>query len=165
MPHVDLLYVQMQSRFMSAFAISSNNNVNASIKKIRDEIGSQSQLNDLVRDLSKEASEVLASRLSEHGILDPKTKITFYRHRDEALSDYFTKEDNFGFCKNVKGLTAMGVPQYKPGEWGLFIDSSKQSLKCVLLHNASTYGGVPIGHSVTLKESYLTVQTVLQKLC
>ena len=81
---------------------------------------SQSQLNDLVRDLAllKEASEDLASRLSEHGILDSKTKITFYRHRDETLSDYFTKEDNFVFCKNVKGLlTAMGVPQYKPGEW------------------------------------------------
>ena len=53
----------------------------------------------------------------------------------------------------------MGVPQYKPGEWRLFIDSSKQSLKCVLLHNASTYAGVPIGHSVTLKESYSTACT------
>ena len=108
----------------------------------------------------------MASRLSEHGILDSKTKITFYRHRDEALSDYFTKEDNFVFCKNVKGLLiAMGVPQYKLGEWRLFIDSSEQSLKCVLLHNASTYDGVPINHSVTLKESYSTVQMVLQKLC
>ena len=73
---------------------------------------SQSQLNDLVGDLalSKEVSEVLASRLCEHGILDSKTKIAFYCHRDEALSDYFTKEDNFVFCKNVKGLlTAIGV--------------------------------------------------------
>ena len=129
---------------------------------------SRSQLNDLVRDLalSTEASRVLASRLSEHGILDSKTKITFYRHRDEPLSGYFTKEDNFVFCKNLKGLlAAMGVPKYKPGEWRLFIDSSKQTLKCVLLHNASTYAGVPIGHSVTLKESYSTVQMVLHKLC
>ena len=108
----------------------------------------------------------MASRLNEHGILDSKTKITFYRHRDKALSDYFTKEDNFVFCKNVKGLLrAMGVSQYKPGEWRLFRDSSKQGLKCVLLHNASTYAGVPIGHSVTLKESYSAVQMVLQKLC
>ena len=38
----------------------------------------------------------------------------------------------------------MGVPQYKPAEWRLFIDSYKQSLKCVLLHNANTYAGVPI---------------------
>ena len=108
----------------------------------------------------------MPSCLSEHGILDSKTKITFYHHKDEALSDYFTKEDNFVFCKNVKGrLTAMGVPQCKPGKWHLFIDSSKQSLKCVLLHNATTYAGVPIGHSVTLKESYSTAQIILWKLC
>ena len=128
----------------------------------------QSQLNDLLRDLalSKEASEFLASRLGKLGIVDSKTKITFYRHRDKALSDYFTKEDNFVFCKNVKSLLiAMRVLQYKPGEWRLFIDSSKQSLKCVLLHNASIYAGVPNGHSVTLKESYSTVRMVLQKLC
>jgi len=128
----------------------------------------QGQLNDLVRDLalSKEVSEVLASRLREHGILDSKTKITFDRHRDEMLSDYVVKEDHFVFCKNIRGLlTAIGVPQYKPAEWRLFIDSFKQSLKCDLLHNAVTYAGVPIGHSVTLKESYSTVEMVLQKLC
>ena len=58
----------------------------------------------------------------------------------------------------------MGVPQCKP-QWRLFIDSSKQNLKCVLLHNANTYAGVPIGHSITLRESYSTVEMVLQKLC
>jgi len=47
----------------------------------------------------------------------------------------------------------MGVPQYKPAEWRLFIDSSKQSLKYVLLHNAKTYAFFPIGHSVTLKRA------------
>jgi len=59
----------------------------------------------------------------------------------------------------------MGVPQYTPAEWRLLIDSSKQSLKCVLLHNANTYAGVPIGHSVNLKENYSTVEMVLQNLC
>ena len=34
-----------------------------------------------------------------------------------------------------------------------------------MLYNAYTYAGVPIGHSVTLKESYSTVETMLQKLC
>ena len=38
---------------------------------------SQGQLNDLVRDLniSKESSELLASRLGEHGVLDSGTKL------------------------------------------------------------------------------------------
>jgi len=34
-----------------------------------------------------------------------------------------------------------------------------------MLHNANTYAGVPIDHSVTLKERYSTVEMVLQKLC
>jgi len=34
-----------------------------------------------------------------------------------------------------------------------------------MLHNANTYAGVPIGRSVTLKESYSAVEMVLQKLC
>ena len=48
---------------------------------------SQGQLNDLVRDLglSKESSEILASRLGEHDILDAGTKITFYSDRDDLL--------------------------------------------------------------------------------
>ena len=48
---------------------------------------SQGQLNNFVRDLglSKESSEILASRLGEHGILDSETKITFYHDRDDLL--------------------------------------------------------------------------------
>jgi len=46
---------------------------------------SQGQLNDLVHDLglSKKSSEILVSRLGEHGILGSGTNITFYRDRDE----------------------------------------------------------------------------------
>ena len=41
---------------------------------------SQSQMNDLVRDLgpSKKSSEILASRLGEHRMLDSETKTTFF---------------------------------------------------------------------------------------
>ena len=56
----------------------------------------QGQLNDLVHDLglSKEASEILASRL-EHNILDSQTKITFYRDTDEVLIQYLPKKKIF----------------------------------------------------------------------
>ena len=58
---------------------------------------SQGQLNDLVRDLklSRESSKILASRLGEHGVLDPGTKITFYRNRNDLLIRFFTMEDEF----------------------------------------------------------------------
>ena len=67
---------------------------------------SQGQLNDLVRDLnlSRESSEILASRLGEHGILVPETKITFYRNRDDLLIRFFTMEAEFVHCNNIPGL-------------------------------------------------------------
>ena len=52
---------------------------------------SQGQLNNLIRDpnLSKESSELLTSRLNEHGVLDSGTKITFIRNRDDLLLRFF----------------------------------------------------------------------------
>ena len=128
----------------------------------------QKHLNDLVRDLalSKEAAEILASRLSEHRVLDSEAKITFYRNRDKEFIQYFSEEDDFVFCNNIQGLlSAMGLPEYNPDEWRLFIDRSKRSLKCVLLNNGGKFARVPIGHSVILKEHYTSVKMVLQKLC
>ena len=46
----------------------------------------------------------------------------------------------------------------------LFIDSSKRSLKCVLLHNRNIYGYIPIGHSVTMKEEYGNIKLILKRL-
>ncbi|XP_076822181.1 uncharacterized protein LOC143468715 [Clavelina lepadiformis] len=79
----------------------------------------QDQLNDLVRDLglSNEASDVLASRLNDHNILDLATKITFYRDREEMLMQFFSQEDNFVYCNNIEGLlSSMGLFEYKPEE-------------------------------------------------
>ena len=126
---------------------------------------SQGQLNDLVRDLDlfKKSFEILASRLNEHGILDSGTKITFYWDRDDLLIRFFTMEDDFVYCNNIQGLfSKMGLPEYSPNEWRLFIDSSKRSLKCVLLHNGNKFACVPIAHSAIVKEHYLNVKMVLQ---
>ena len=51
---------------------------------------SKGQLNDLIRDLGlfKKSSEILASRLDEHGILDSGTKITFYREGNDLLISF-----------------------------------------------------------------------------
>ena len=58
----------------------------------------------------------------------------------------------------------MGLPEYNPDEWKLFIHSSKRSLIRVLLHNGNKFACVPIGHSVIVKEHYLNMKMVLQKL-
>ena len=58
----------------------------------------------------------------------------------------------------------MGLSYYNSDEWRLFIDSSRRSLKCVLLCKGNQFACVPIGHSVVVKEHHLNVKMVLNKL-
>ena len=117
---------------------------------------SQNEINDLARDLnlSKESSELLASRLKEKNLLQPGTIITYYRNRHAEFPPYFTQEKDIVFCNNVEGvLKKLGVTQYNPNDWRLFIDSCKRSLKCVLLHNGNDFGSIPLGLSSTLQKN------------
>ena len=72
--------------------------------------------------MTKESSKILASHLGEHGILDSETKITFYRNRDDLLIRFFTMKGVFVYCNNIQGFfSEMGLPEYNPDEWRLFI--------------------------------------------
>ena len=51
-------------------------------------------------------------------------------------------EDGRVACSNVNELTAALNINYNPSEWRLFIDSSKSSLKAVLLHNGNIFGSM-----------------------
>ena len=126
----------------------------------------QAELNDLVRDLDlpKASAELLASRLNEKNLLSPGTKVTFFRMREKDLVQYFSMEDDFVYCKDIPGLLAAMNCTHDPAEWRFFIDSSKESLKCVLLHNGNQFASIPVGHSVVLKETYENLATVLQKI-
>jgi hypothetical protein len=46
---------------------------------------------------------------------------------------------------------------YNPGQWRLFIDSSKVSLNVVLLHNGNSFPSVPFVHAANMKESYESI--------
>ena len=124
-------------------------------------------MNDLIRDLNlpKQSAEVLASRLQEKHLLKAGTSVSFYRSREEKLRKYFQSNGQLVYCTDVEGLLlAMGLSAYCSNDWRLFIDSSKRSLKCVLLYNGNQYGSIPIGHSVTLKEKLRKHQAVLERL-
>lgn len=54
--------------------------------------------------------------------------------------------------------------KYDSSEWRLFIDSSKTSLKVVLLHNGNKFASIPIGHSVHMKEDYNDLAIILEKI-
>ena len=123
-------------------------------------------MNDLVRelDLPKISAELLGSRLKEKNLLAPETKVSFYRYREKGLMEFFKMEENLLFCDNIEKLiTAMGTSN-TPSEWRLFIDSSKRSLKCVLLHNGNKLASVPIGHSIQMKETYENMKNILDKI-
>ena len=122
---------------------------------------SQTELNDLVRELSlsKKSAELLASRLNQRHLLARDTKATFYRNRDAEFIPFFEENNNLVYCTNTENvLLCPGVQAYNPAEWRLFLDSSKRSLKCVLLHNTNTYASIPIGHSTVLKEKYNAIK-------
>ena len=56
------------------------------------------------------------------------------------------------------------ISDYSPSEWRLFIDCSKRSLKCVLLHNGNRCKSIPICYSVGVSEDHATIAVVLEKI-
>jgi hypothetical protein len=50
-------------------------------------------------------------------------------------------------------IEALGQ-QHDPNEWCLFIDSSKQSSKAVLLSIGNKYPSFPVARAVHMKDSY-----------
>jgi hypothetical protein len=58
----------------------------------------------------------------------------------------------------------LGEETYDPNDWRLFIDSSKKSLKAVLLHNGNKFASIPVANSIHLKETYEHLQTVIEKI-
>ena len=73
-------------------------------------------------------------------------------------------EENLLFHDNIEGLiTTMGT-SYILLEWRVFIDSSKRSMKYVLLHNGNKLAFIPIGHSIQMKETYENIKTILDRI-
>ena len=115
--------------------------------------------------MPKQSAEVLASRMQEKHLLKAGTSVSFYRNREEKLRKYFQSDGQLVYSTDVEGLLpAMGLFAYRSNDWRLFIDGSKRSHKCVLLHNCNQYGSIPIGHSVTLKENNENIKAVFERL-
>ena len=121
----------------------------------------QEGLNDLARDLypSKQQSELLASQLKQWKLVQEDVRITSFRNWNKDLASFFDMENKLCYCL----FTSLGLP-HNPSDWRLFIDSSRRSLKGVLLHNGNKYPSIPIAHSVHLKESYDNMQLLLEAI-
>ena len=127
---------------------------------------SQENLNDLVRDLDlrKVTAVLLGSQLKSRNLLEYKVTFAWYKHREKEYLLFFTNEADLICCVDVKGLIKKLGTTYSSCDWRLFIDSSKRSLKAVLLHNGNLFSSIPLAHSTQLKESYETMKILLTKL-
>jgi len=67
-------------------------------------------------------------------------------------------------CNDIDGLTQTLNINHNPLDWQLFTDSSKLSLKAVLLHNGNTLTSIPVGHSTHNKESYENVNILMDAI-
>ena len=103
-------------------------------------------------------------RLKRGNLVQEDVRITSFRNRNKDLASFFDMENKLCYCTNIPGLfTSLGLP-HNPSDWRLFIDSSKRSLKGVLLHNENKYPSIPIAHSVHLKESYDNMKLLLEAI-
>lgn len=129
---------------------------------------SQGALHDLIRDLNlpKDKAELLGSRLKERNMLEEGVSTTTARHRHREFSTYFAMENNLCYCDDAESLMQQlcSSEPYRPDDWRLFIDSGKNTLKAVLLHNGNRFPSVPIAHGVNMTESYETMKTLLSAI-
>ncbi|UYV60728.1 hypothetical protein LAZ67_1002045 [Cordylochernes scorpioides] len=126
----------------------------------------QGDLNDLVRDLdlSKKQSELLGSRLKGWNLLYKGTKVCFFRKRQDEFQDFYSQENDLVYCNDVVSLMEALGHDHDTEEWRLFIDSSKISMKAVLLHNGNKFPSVPIAHASNMKETYENMKLLLKKI-
>ena len=88
----------------------------------------------------------------------------FYREFHEEIKDFFSQEDGVVFCNDVCSVMEVFGQEYNPEQWRFFVDSSKVSLKLVLLHNGNRFPSVPLVHAANMKESYESMKLLLEKI-
>ena len=125
---------------------------------------SQNELNDLVRDLElpKTKPKLLGSRLQQWNLLADGVRISKYRDRQKQLESFYFVDGNLAVSPKVHDLMAALTITYDSSKWRLFIDSSKTSLKAILLHNGNTMPSIPVGYAVHIKETYDNIKVLLK---
>jgi len=90
--------------------------------------------------------------------------ISVYHKRQEDLVHFFKMERVLVACTDIDGLMQTLNINHNPLDWRLFIDSSKSSLKAVLLHNGKTLPSIPVGRSMHNKESYENMKILIEAI-
>lgn len=127
---------------------------------------SQNRLDIMVRrlKLSQRQSILLAKELKKANILAPDVQTYGAIKRQRKFTTFFTSIENnsLAYCTDIRGLVLTMQNTYNPGDWRLFIDSSKSSLKAVLLHVTNLKSSIPIALSTNTKETYESMKKIMQ---
>ena len=67
------------------------------------------------------------------------------------------------YCTDVCDIMQEFGYSHRPEEWRLFIDSSKLSLKAVLLHNKNMLPSILVGYAAHVKENYKNITRTYDK--
>ena len=156
MPHCDEIPVpnppaelQNSSKYESEIIASDAEYCQEEISNGSSKLFSLAELNDLTRELNlvKETAQILRSRLKEKNLVEKDTTFAWYRHREKEFTQFFHKEDTVVYCTDVQGLIEAFAMSYPAEDSRLFIDSSKTSMKPVLLCNEPSVPSIPAAHS------------------
>ena len=91
-------------------------------------------------------------------------KVSYYRKHNRDLSLAFKVERPLCYYHDMEELfQTLGVVHIV-NKWRLFIDSSKRSLKEVLLHIGNKKPSIPIALFAQLKESYDSIEILLNTI-
>ncbi|UYV81646.1 hypothetical protein LAZ67_20001789 [Cordylochernes scorpioides] len=102
--------------------------------------------------------------LTQGDLNDLAQKYAFFRKRQDEFQDFYSQENDLVYCNNVVSLMEALGHDHDTEEWRLFIDSSKISMKAVLLHNGNKFPSVPIAHASNMKETYENRKLLLKKI-
>jgi hypothetical protein len=83
--------------------------------------------------------------------------VSFYTNSQSNIENYFSIVDDLVYCKDVCEFMEELQLQHAAKQWRFFIDSSKVSLKAVLLHNGNKHPSVPLAHVVHINEIYAII--------
>jgi len=111
--------------------------------------------------LSQRQSILLAKDLKQTNILAADVRIYGAINCHHRFTNFFKSFENnsLAYCTDIRGLILTIQNEYNPEYWRLFIDSSKSSLKAVLLHNNSK-NSIPIALSINTKETYASLKKI-----
>lgn len=111
--------------------------------------------------ISKLLAELLARRLQGWNLSTKVFKCDTGK-TSSRCPHVFSEDSELVYGNYVEGLLQELGCTHKPEGWKRFVDSSKFSLKAVLLHNGNIHPPLPTAHSVHMKETYENKDLILK---